>query len=155
MTVASGAAGLLVYLPPLVHLRLNRPFPAGAFASAVNAAPGCVTADNSTALIVTNALSRNLQRGCRTVVDLSGYSHDVRAATGTKGSRVGNRAWQRFVLAYFRSGSAAFVITFDDGTHFNANTVATLDQWPVLAKRGQYVLAPHSPDIFGPDIFRA
>jgi hypothetical protein len=142
-TAALGA--LFLYLLPLTHIRWGQRFPAETFVAVTGPAPGCVSADDPAALIETDTMSRNLQRGCRIVIDLAGYTHDIRAVTETTGSTLHNRAWQRYALGYLRSGSVAFVVRFDDGSHFDPSTVATLNQWPVLAQAGSSSLLSPRP----------
>jgi alpha-1,2-mannosyltransferase len=145
LTAAAALVCACLYALPLTRSAWGQRFPGRSFASVTSSASGCVTADDPTALIETNTLSRNLTRGCRTVVDLAGYSHDGAATTHIFVKRLRDSAWQRTSLDYLRSGSAAFVVRFDDGTHFNARTRAILTRWPLLAEHGSYELRSPQP----------
>jgi alpha-1,2-mannosyltransferase len=126
------AGALLVYASGYATVTFNRPFP-DHFKAFTAVTPGCVTADDQTALVLTDTLSRNLKRGCRFIADLGGHSHHFAAASGREMTRTRNRAFQRFALEYLSSGSVAIFIRYRDGRGFNARTNAILDQWPLLA----------------------
>jgi alpha-1,2-mannosyltransferase len=108
------------------------------FRSIAAAAPGCVTSDDATTLVVSNTLSRNLRHGCRFIADLGGHSHDMAAAANLRVSRNSNKEFQRFALEYLRTGSVSILIRYSGGRGFSARTTAVLDQWPLLAKSGRY-----------------
>ena len=131
------ASALLVYTSGWSDITFGRPFP-DEFRTYTAATPGCVTTDDATALIETDTLSRNLSRGCRFNADLGGTSHDMAVAAGLRVSRNRNQAFQRFALDYLRTGSVAILMRYSGGEGFNARTTAVLDQWPMLARSGEY-----------------
>jgi len=131
------ASALLVYTSGWSDITFGRPFP-NEFRAYTSAAPGCVTTDDATALIETDTLSRNLNRGCRFNADLGGNSHDMAAAAGHEVSRNRNQTFQRFALDYLRTGSVTILMRYSGGEGFNARTTAVLDQWPLLARSGEY-----------------
>jgi alpha-1,2-mannosyltransferase len=135
--IVSFAGALLVYASGYATVTFNRPFP-DHFKGFTTVTPGCVTADDQTALVLTDSLSRNLKRGCRFIADLGGHSHDFAAASGRDPTRTRNRAFQRFALEYLSSGSVTIFIRYRDGRGFNARTNAVVDRWPLLARWDKY-----------------
>jgi alpha-1,2-mannosyltransferase len=135
--IGSFAGALLVYASGYATVTFNRPFP-DHFKAFTTVTPGCITADDQTALVLTDSLSRNLKRGCRFIADLGGHSHDFAAASGRDTTRTRNRAFQRFALEYLRSGSVTILIRYRDGRGFSARTNAVVDQWPLLARSDRY-----------------
>ena len=135
--IGAFAGALLVYASVYATVTFNRPFP-GHFRAFTASTPGCVTADDQTALVLTDSLSRNLKRDCRFIADLGGHSHDFAAASGRDTTRTRNRAFQRFALEYVSSGSVTILIRYREGRGFTARTNAVLDQWPLLAHWDTY-----------------
>jgi alpha-1,2-mannosyltransferase len=133
------AGALIGYASGWATITDNRPFP-NHFRAFVAAAPGCVTSDDPTTLVVTDSLSRNLRRGCRFIADLGGHHHDLAAASGRSTSRNRNQAFQAFALDYVRSGSVTILIRYSGGLGFNEKTTAVLEQWPLLARSEEYQL---------------
>lgn len=131
------AGALVAYASGWATTTFGRRFPQQ-FRSIAATAPGCVTSDDATTLIVSNTLSRNLTHGCRFIADLGGYSHDMAAAAGLKISRNGNREFQQFALDYLGTGSVSILIRYPRGRGFSVGTTAVLDQWPLLASSGRY-----------------
>jgi alpha-1,2-mannosyltransferase len=131
------AGALLVYGSGWATTTFGRRLPQD-FRAIAAAAPGCVTSDDATTLIVSNTLSRNLRHDCRFIADLGGHSHDMAAAAQLKVSRNRNKEFQRFALEYLRTGSVSILIRYSGGRGFSARTTAVLDQWPLLAKSGRY-----------------
>jgi alpha-1,2-mannosyltransferase len=131
------AGALVLYAGLWSTETFNRRFPEE-FRAIAAAAPGCVTSDDAATLVVSNTLSRNLDRGCRFIADLGGHSHHMAATAGVKVSRNRNQEFQRFALDYLRTGSVSILIRYPGGRGFNARTTAVLDQWPLLAKSGRY-----------------
>jgi hypothetical protein len=117
------------------------PFPGRTLAAGVAADAGCVTTDDPTVLIESDLLRRNLERGCPLVLDLGGYSYDLPTDNGIPSlTRASDRAWQRYALAYLRSGVVAVNVRFRRGVGFSPRTAWTIDQWPVLGRAGRYPL---------------
>jgi alpha-1,2-mannosyltransferase len=131
------AGALVVYASGWSTTTFNRRFPQE-FRSLAAAAPGCVTSDDVSTLVLSNVLSRNLTHGCRFIADLGGHSHDMAAAAGLKVSRNRNKEFQRFAVDYLRTGSVSILIRYPGGRGFSARTTAVLDQWPLLASSGRY-----------------
>ena len=135
--IGSFTGALLIYTSGYATVTFNRPFPHH-FKAFTTVTPGCVTADDQTALVLTDSLSRNLKRGCRFIADLGGHSHDFAATSGRDTTRTGNRAFQRFALEYISSGSVTILIRYRGGRGFHARTNAVIDQWPLLGRWDKY-----------------
>jgi alpha-1,2-mannosyltransferase len=131
------SAALVVYASGWSTTTFNQRFPVQ-FRALATAAPGCVTSDDVSTLVLSNTLSRNLTHGCRFIADLGGHSHDLAAAAGVKVSRNRNQEFQRFALDYLRAGSVSILIRYPGGRGFSARTTAVLDRWPLLASSGRY-----------------
>jgi hypothetical protein len=131
------AAVLLVYATGWAGVTYNRRLP-DQFRELAVAGPGCITADDPTALVATDTLSRNLSRGCQFIADFGGHSHDMAAAAGVRVPRNRNQDFQRFALDHLRSGSVTILIRYSGGRGFNEQTTAVLEQWPLLARSGRY-----------------
>lgn len=131
------AAALFVYASGWSDVHFGRRFP-DRFKPLAASAPGCVTTDDPAALVETNALSRNLSRGCRFIADLGGHSHDMAAASGNMVSRNKNKPFQHLALSYLSTGSVTVLIRFSAGQGFTTKTTGVLDQWPLLARSGKY-----------------
>jgi alpha-1,2-mannosyltransferase len=138
LVVSLLVAGLAVVAVPVLSARFGRPFPAAPIAERAASLGGCVTTDDPTTLIETDLLQRNLQRGCKLVVDLGAYSNDIHLTRVVQ--RSGNGPWQRFAIDYLRSGSAAIVVRFSSGSGFSAHSAAVVREWPVLVRAGRFVL---------------
>jgi alpha-1,2-mannosyltransferase len=130
------AAALLVYASGWSDIRFGRRFPAQ-FRPPAASASGCITADDATALVETNTLSRNLSRGCAFIADLGGHSHDLAAASGKLMSRNNNKPFQRFALDHLSTGSVTILVRFSAGRGFSSQTAAVLQKWPLLARSGR------------------
>jgi alpha-1,2-mannosyltransferase len=133
------AAVLLGYASGWRTVIFGGPFPKE-FRAITDAAPGCVTSDDPTALVLTDSLSRNLRRGCQLIADVGGNSHDLAAASGRKVSRNRNQAFQRFALDYLGTGSVTILLRYSGDQGFNMKTTAVLEQWPLLARSGLFEL---------------
>jgi alpha-1,2-mannosyltransferase len=131
------AGALVVYGSGWATTTFGRRLPQE-FRTIAATAPGCVTSDDATTLIVSSTLSRNLRHGCRFIADLGGHSHDMAAAAQLKVSRNRNKEFQRFALDYLRTGSVSILIRYPGGRGFSARTTAVLDRWPLLAESGRY-----------------
>jgi alpha-1,2-mannosyltransferase len=130
-------AALFVYATGWAGVTYNRRLP-DQFRALAIAGPGCITADDPTALVATDTLSRNVSRGCQFIADFGGHSHDMAAAAGAHVPRNDNQAFQRFALDHLRSGSVTILIRYSGGRGFNKQTTALLEQWPLLARSGRY-----------------
>ena len=102
------------------RVTIRMPFPATAVAADA-AGARCVTSDSPDALMLTNLYSRDLARGCRAPVDLSGLSYDVFAPPRLSleqpvSSRAYNVRWQHHLVGYLRGGQMIFIMrAADDG----------------------------------------
>ena len=70
--------------------------------------PGCVYADDPSGLIAFNVLSSDLRRGCRVWVDMTGLTYEP--AVRRPVPRLSNPVWQRDLVGYLSSGSAAIIL---------------------------------------------
>jgi alpha-1,2-mannosyltransferase len=92
-------------------------------------------------------LTRDLKRGCRVWIDVTGLTYDtagVRKPDGEPVSRRRNRLWQRALMGYLLSGNATVVVR-SGGDGFAPDSARTLDQLPILARGTGYALwsVPH------------
>jgi hypothetical protein len=107
---------------------IGRPFPHSLGRAAP---PGCVRADDPTALVEMNLLTKELRAGCPIPVDLTGITYDrLRAPVG----RRYNRAWQSYLYHYLTSGSA-FVLTGRKGDGLAPEIARRLYDRPVIVER--------------------
>jgi alpha-1,2-mannosyltransferase len=125
---------------------LSAPFPAAALRRTASAS-WCVTSDSPDALILTDVLSRDLQRDCEVPVDLSGLTYDRDAlplrADRTAVPRSQNAAWQRDLSDYLLSGQSIFVLrSADDGA--NGAAVRHLRLLPGQSKGAGFELLGNS-----------
>lgn len=109
-------------------------FPTGPLRGA-EAASRCVTSDSPDALILTDVFTRNLERGCRAPVDLSGLTYDTASLplqpNGTEVPRSRNVRWQRYLHRYLLSGQTIFLMRrMNDG--LDPTTLRELRSFPVL-----------------------
>jgi alpha-1,2-mannosyltransferase len=111
----------------------GEPFPARQLRPALDSSPGCVTTDHVSALILTDMIGRNLDRGCPLLVDLGGYSHDRQAV-----SRRGNRAFQDFAIGYLRTGDRAVLARFTADEGWSRASYRIVQSWPAMAEAGRF-----------------
>jgi alpha-1,2-mannosyltransferase len=111
----------------------GEPFPARQLRPAVESSTGCVTTDHGSALILTDMIGRNLDRGCPLVVDLGGYSHDRQGL-----SRRGNPEFQDFAIGYLRTGDRAVLARFTADESWSRASLRVLQNWPVVAEAGRF-----------------
>ena len=78
-------------------------------------------------------LDDDIARGCPLVVDLSGYSYDLRTPGAPRLTRRENTAWQQHTLAYLRSGSLTLVVRLSHAFALTARSARTVDGWPEVA----------------------
>ena len=141
---------------PLTQLRLGRTFPGPAAAATVADLPGCVVTDFPMALIQMNLLRRNLARGCRYEVDLSGASYHLEARADKEKPRAQNRVWQAYALEYLRSGEVSIIVKFSSGVGFSRKTARIVRSWPKVGHAGPYAIREPQPSRvrvkIGPDV---
>jgi alpha-1,2-mannosyltransferase len=141
VATAAASVALLMASYPLTDARLGgRRFPGRSLEAAVASQSGCVTTDLPTTLIQMNALSRNIERGCRFEVDLGGWSNDLGSRAVRRTPRPQNALWQQFALDYLRSGDAALIVRFERQAGFSAASTKTCRGWPKIHRVGDYVL---------------
>ena len=90
------------------------------FTAAVQAVDGCVTSDDPTALIATDTLSRNLEHGCATWIDVTGTTYDlpgVKPSHGFYQERRTSGSWQDAVNPYLETGEAIILGRPSTGIH--------------------------------------
>ncbi|HKG49164.1 MAG TPA: glycosyltransferase 87 family protein [Actinomycetales bacterium] len=119
--------------------RAGNPFPARRLAAAVVDRP-CVVSDDDTALIAMNVFTRDLRRGCRLMVDVTGLTYDRAAVFRPDGRpvpRTANRLYQREMSSYLLSGSAT-ILARPGGAGLSNATKRRIESLPVLAKARGY-----------------
>jgi len=110
--LAAAALATVITLAALVHSRnLIDRFPGGRFERAT-AGLRCVMTDSTSALILMNRLSDDLDHGCPVWVDVTGRTY-FGAARSDDLSRVDNPAWQRELQRYLLSGDAVVIVRAD------------------------------------------
>ena len=117
-------------------------FPGGELAAALAPRPGCVTTDRPAALVLSDMLRRNLDRGCPVVIDPLGYKF---AAQNSGLSPEQNaREFKRFLTDYLGSGTSAVLLTTrpDELGPANAERIAS---WPVVGRAGRYLVREPLP----------
>jgi alpha-1,2-mannosyltransferase len=135
----------LVAALPIALVRVGERFPGQPLAVALAPSAGCITSDHPSALILTDVLSRNLERGCQLVADLGGASHDMAASGGDRGPRVGNVAFQQYLLAYLSSGERTLVARFGRDAGLSDTTADTIEAWPVVAQYERFTVRAPQP----------
>ena len=139
-------AGLVAYAALwLPGTTFGTPFPGRSLRPVLAGVSGCVTTDDPVALIETGALQQNLHRGCPTVVDLSGYSYDLRPGATLEVRRTRDAQWQRYARTYLASGDAEVVVRFRTTSGLSRRTRHAVATWPVLARTGPYEVRRPSP----------
>ncbi|MFP5346479.1 MAG: glycosyltransferase 87 family protein [Actinomycetes bacterium] len=98
---------------------------------------GCVTADDPTNLLLLDTASRDLDRGCRLWVDVTGVTYDPARRTHLL-SRADDPLWQQEIWAYLCSGDAAIITR--PSTGLDAKAQEALAGWPRLARAGRFDL---------------
>ena len=119
---------------PAITSTFGRAFPAGALFAAAGAGDGCVTSDDPTTSVELGVMDRNLEHRCPFVVDLSGYSYDLRPTTGARLTRRQDTAWQQHALAYLSSGTSVVVARFSHAFALTARSARVVSSWPVVAE---------------------
>jgi alpha-1,2-mannosyltransferase len=143
LRVATGAAlvvALLTVSLPVAQAHTGSKFPGHALGLVAATRSGCVTSDHPSALILMDALSRNLHRKCRLVVDLGGASYDLRTAGQGPTTRKKNSAFQKYALRYLASGHTMVHARFRLGFGLSNKSHATVVGWPIVARADGYAL---------------
>lgn len=91
------------------------------FTAAVQAVDGCLTSDDPTALIATDTLSRNLEHGCATWIDVTGTTYDLPSVKPRRGveyyGRQTNGSWGDAINPYLETGDAIILGRSSTGIH--------------------------------------
>ena len=86
-------------------------------------------------------LDANLNRGCRFVIDLSGYGYTV----GGGADYVKNTEWQQVVRDYLRSGSPVILLRPSTKDRMDTQTRNLVSSWPSMKRSaGTPCAFPHS-----------
>jgi alpha-1,2-mannosyltransferase len=145
LVVSACLVALLASVAHLTRAEFGTPFPGRQMASAVAPLPGCITADDPSTLIAMNVLTRNVRRGCPLVVDLGGYSYDLRPPGRWPVPRAQNPLWQRHALDHLKTGSATIVVRYSTRFGLSDATAREIARWPVIHRIGQYRLRQPIP----------
>jgi uncharacterized membrane protein len=102
---------------------------------------GCVVADDNTALVALDVLSRDLRAGCPLEPDVTGKVYELAAerppSTPVPQAREDDLPWQRAALAYLTTGEATAMV-WGTGNGFNEQTRGALLSLPLLAHSGRF-----------------
>ncbi|HEU5484976.1 MAG TPA: hypothetical protein VFU98_08730 [Microlunatus sp.] len=145
--LAGAATGAVLLLAiPMTRVDLGgRAFPGQVLAEPLRDRPGCVTHDYPMALIQMDLLQRDIDRGCRFIVDLGGYSYYLSDSPDAGAARAQHRDWQVHALDYYRTGDAAIVVRFRAGFGFSRETARIIRRWPVIVEHGEFVVREPRP----------
>ena len=137
LVVAACLVALLASVAHLTRAEFGTRFPGRQMASAVAPLPGCITADDPSTLIAMNVLTRNVRRGCPLMLDLGGYSYDLRPPGRWPVPRAQNPVWQRYALDHLKTGSATIVVRFSTRFGLTDATAREIARWPVIHRSGE------------------
>jgi alpha-1,2-mannosyltransferase len=141
VALAITVAPVTVFACVVAGLHRGSSFP-GARLHQAAASSRCVTADSPAALIQMDLLSRDLERGCRVWIDVTGLTYDtlaVRLPNGDPLPRASNRRWQQALIDYLFSGDAT-ILVLGDGDGLAPDTAQTIDHLHVLLRDSGYTL---------------
>ena len=115
-------------------------FPTAALAPTADQLPGCLATDWPMALLQLDLMQREIDRGCRFMVDLGGYSYYLTDSPYHSQMRRNNEDWQVLALAYYRSADAVLPVRFSVKSGYSDATARTVKSWPVLVKADGYAI---------------
>jgi len=145
--VGLAVVGALALAYPMRDVQLGRrDFPGAHFAAASVAWDGCTTTDWPMTLIQMDLLQSDIDRGCRFVVDLGGYSYYHVNSPYHQEARRQNEDWQALALDYYRSGDAVIAVRFNTATGFSRATARTLAKWPVIVEKDGFAIRRPEPN---------
>jgi alpha-1,2-mannosyltransferase len=121
-------------------------FPGKTLASGVEDQSGCLATDWPMSLLQMDLLQRNLDRGCRLVVDIGGYSYYLVDSEFSDVSRRRNDDFQTVILTYYRSADAVVPVRFSTRSGYSNATAKEIASWPVVAKAGRFVVREPLPE---------
>lgn len=143
---SAAVLGTLVLAIPMQRFSFGRAaFPGPVLAAQIADRPGCLATDFPMSLIQMDLLQRNLDRGCRLVVDIGGYSYYDVDGPYNDVSRRRNKDFQVVLLDYYRSADAVVPVRFSARSGLSKSTVKIIAAWPVIAKAGPYVVREPRP----------
>jgi len=102
-------------------------------------------------LIQMNLLDRDLERGCRVWIDVTGLTYDLTSGRRPNGDPVPrrlDRPWQHALLGYLLSGSAT-ILARRSSDGLAPDTARTIHGLPVLAWRSGYAVLKVPPGLNG------
>ncbi|MCW2751909.1 MAG: hypothetical protein JWR83_3019 [Aeromicrobium sp.] len=102
--------------------------------------PGCVYSDDPSSLIAFNVLSSDLRRGCHVWVDMTGLTYEPTVKRPV--SRLSNPVWQRDLIGYLSSGSAAIILRHPAAKLDYANN-QEIREGRLLARTTNYSIFAH------------
>ena len=141
VAVAVTVVPVTVFACVVVGLHRGSALP-GARLRQAAASSRCVTADSPVVLIQMDVLSRDLERGCRVWIDVTGLTYDTLAAWRPNGEplpRSSNPRWQQALIDYLFSGNAT-ILVLGPGDGLAPDTARTIDHLPVLLRDSGYTL---------------
>ena len=100
----------------------------------------CVMSDSPMALIEMDTLTRDLDRGCANLVDVTGLRYDLWRRDGYGGSRAVDAAWNRAMVGYLRSGNALIFMRSPTSLLLTPATQATVESGGLIADDDHYDL---------------
>ena len=144
--VGLAVVGALALAYPMREVQLgNGSFPAPTSRRCVRRWHGCTTTDWPMTLIQMDLLQSDIDRGCRFVVDLGGYSYYLVDSPYHQEARRENVDWQALALDYYRSGDAVIPVRFAIDAGFSRATARTLEPWPVIVEADGYAVRRPEP----------
>lgn len=139
--VALAVVGIVALAYPLrEHTLGGKEFPAAELAPTASQLPGCLATDWPMALLQLDLTQRQIDSGCRFVVDLGGHSYYLTDSPYHDQMRRKNEDWQVLALAYYRSADAVLPVRFSVKSGFSEATARTVKSWPVLVRADGYAI---------------
>jgi hypothetical protein len=133
---AAIAVSLVAYASPLTQAAFGRPFAGATVSKVVRSLPGCVAADNQVALIEMDVLGRNLERGCPSVFDVTGYSFALPRTRAEPILQRDDEVWQQWLMNYLQSCDAVVMVNYRPGVHLSSATAKEVESWHELIQVG-------------------
>lgn len=144
--VVLAVIAILVAAYPLRERTLGgKVFPAAELAPAAGRLDGCLATDWPMALLQLDLMQRQIDRGCRFVVDLGGYSYYLTDSAYHGEVRRKNEDWQVYALAYYRSAEAVLPVRFSVKSGFSKATAHTVAGWPTIERAAGYAIRRPEP----------
>ena len=148
--VALAVVGIIGLAYPLrTHTLGGKVFPAAELAPTAGQVAGCLATDWPMALLQLDLMQRQIDRGCRFVVDLGGCSYYLTDSAYHDQVRRKNEDWQVLALAYYRSAEAVLPVRFSVKSGYSEATARTVKSWPTLVKADGYAIRMPQPEVIG------